>query len=102
MSQFYERNDATGQFGFRQFHEVFQSDGVSDIKLSGGCAVQGAQVRAATELLAEIMCQASYVGALGTMHPEDADRVSVVFELCLLYTSPSPRDKRQSRMPSSA
>ena len=24
------------------------------------------------------------------------------FNLCLLYTSPSPRDKRQSRMPSSA
>ena len=23
-------------------------------------------------------------------------------DLCLLYTSPSPRDKRQSRMPSSA
>ena len=28
---------------------------------------------------------------------EDAEYVS-----CLLYTSPSPRDKRQSRMPSSA
>ena len=27
----------------------------------------------------------------------DADR-----QTCLLYTSPSPRDKRQSRMPSSA
>ena len=25
-----------------------------------------------------------------------------LFEDCLLYTSPSPRDKRQSRMPSSA
>ena len=25
-----------------------------------------------------------------------------LFNLCLLYTSPSPRDKRQSRMPSSA
>ena len=25
-----------------------------------------------------------------------------VFTTCLLYTSPSPRDKRQSRMPSSA
>ena len=25
-----------------------------------------------------------------------------IFRLCLLYTSPSPRDKRQSRMPSSA
>ena len=24
------------------------------------------------------------------------------YEICLLYTSPSPRDKRQSRMPSSA
>ena len=26
----------------------------------------------------------------------------VLHETCLLYTSPSPRDKRQSRMPSSA
>ena len=26
----------------------------------------------------------------------------LVTEICLLYTSPSPRDKRQSRMPSSA
>ena len=25
-----------------------------------------------------------------------------MFQTCLLYTSPSPRDKRQSRMPSSA
>ena len=25
-----------------------------------------------------------------------------LYKLCLLYTSPSPRDKRQSRMPSSA
>ena len=27
---------------------------------------------------------------------------SIYFKACLLYTSPSPRDKRQSRMPSSA
>ena len=27
---------------------------------------------------------------------------TVTFKDCLLYTSPSPRDKRQSRMPSSA
>ena len=35
-----------------------------------------------------------------------ADNISgtayAAFEDCLLYTSPSPRDKRQSRMPSSA
>ena len=28
--------------------------------------------------------------------------INAVFGTCLLYTSPSPRDKRQSRMPSSA
>ena len=31
-----------------------------------------------------------------------AARVEAVSYVCLLYTSPSPRDKRQSRMPSSA
>ena len=29
-------------------------------------------------------------------------RSKVQYSSCLLYTSPSPRDKRQSRMPSSA
>ena len=30
------------------------------------------------------------------------DLMPDMFAACLLYTSPSPRDKRQSRMPSSA
>ena len=37
--------------------------------------------------------------------PRPSPRVTVVQAVpkgCLLYTSPSPRDKRQSRMPSSA
>ena len=29
-------------------------------------------------------------------------RIFATHKICLLYTSPSPRDKRQSRMPSSA
>ena len=33
--------------------------------------------------------------------PEDSQPY-FVYDTCLLYTSPSPRDKRQSRMPSSA
>ena len=33
--------------------------------------------------------------------PVDSEH-SAIFQCCLLYTSPSPRDKRQSRMPSSA
>ena len=28
--------------------------------------------------------------------------LSTIFEICLLYTSPSPRDRQKSRMPSSA
>ena len=34
------------------------------------------------------------------MAPEDTK--NIINKCCLLYTSPSPRDKRQSRMPSSA
>ena len=33
-------------------------------------------------------------------HTEDG--IKAFYNVCLLYTSPSPRDKRQSRMPSSA
>ena len=33
---------------------------------------------------------------------DSANELCPVFPNCLLYTSPSPRDKRQSRMPSSA
>ena len=33
---------------------------------------------------------------------EDTYQDLSVYSVCLLYTSPSPRDKRQSRMPSSA
>ena len=38
------------------------------------------------------------VNLLKILGDEDYDRINT----CLLYTSPSPRDKRQSRMPSSA
>ena len=34
--------------------------------------------------------------------PEQVSKVRGSYTGCLLYTSPSPRDKRQSRMPSSA
>ena len=34
--------------------------------------------------------------------PRDAATVVLVVSACLLYTSPSPRDRTRSRMPSSA
>ena len=39
---------------------------------------------------------------LGPFYNGRSGRPFVQFTTCLLYTSPSPRDKRQSRMPSSA
>ena len=39
---------------------------------------------------------------LSELHIPVADGPGPLFLTCLLYTSPSPRDKRQSRMPSSA
>ena len=42
----------------------------------------------------------------GFFEPDDGGPIYMVnllkYRDCLLYTSPSPRDKRQSRMPSSA
>ena len=39
----------------------------------------------------------------GTLHMGHSFQYAIMdFYTCLLYTSPSPRDKRQSRMPSSA
>ena len=35
-------------------------------------------------------------------HDDYHEKENRVYVFCLLYTSPSPRDKRQSRMPSSA
>ena len=39
---------------------------------------------------------------LYSMHENGFTREKAYRKSCLLYTSPSPRDKRQSRMPSSA
>ena len=50
-----------------------------------------------------------YLQAIHAAHEkaEETGKVQAIFyrndhNICLLYTSPSPRDKRQSRMPSSA
>ena len=42
------------------------------------------------------------VSFLQNLISNDIGKVSETYSCCLLYTSPSPRDKRQSRMPSSA
>ena len=45
----------------------------------------------------------SFLIEKGEVEPKKAKmRSQQLFNACLLYTSPNPRDKRQSRMPSSA
>ena len=53
-------------------------------------------------LSAEIVLVASDVGDAGILERARDFGLPARFIDCLLYTSPSPRDKRQSRMPSSA
>ena len=68
-------------------------DNTALMELSGTVAVMSVELSAGSVI--------AVLGSTGT-----AASVSVEFSLasytCLLYTSPSPRDKRQSRMPSSA
>ena len=39
---------------------------------------------------------------LSTLYPDDPHAYVKLWKHCLLYTSPSPRDRQKSRMPSSA
>ena len=58
------------------------------------------EVQQAPEMLQEIVADPGAAIEKITGHSlGDTDIAAVA---CLLYTSPSPRDKRQSRMPSSA
>ena len=47
-----------------------------------------------------VVCAEDGELALSLFHSESPDLV--VLDVCLLYTSPSPRDRQKSRMPSSA
>ena len=49
-----------------------------------------------------LMLSAFFGEAFVNLVVEEEQQQGVRVPVCLLYTSPSPRDKRQSRMPSSA
>ena len=53
-------------------------------------------------LRAEIDRLKSQVGEQKQTKSAEAERIGVHSSDCLLYTSPSPRDRTRSRMPSSA
>ena len=62
-------------------------------------ADDGKVTRVTYKELYERVCK--FANGLKELGIQKGDRV-IIYMPCLLYTSPSPRDKRQSRMPSSA
>ena len=76
------------------FHRVIQR-AVIHVQSSGREEVTGANALVA--LFAERESHAVYF-----LQERDMTRYDAVNYICLLYTSPSPRDRQKSRMPSSA
>ena len=72
--------------------------------LEGKVAFITGGARGIGRAVCEAMSAAGAKVVVADMNEDDAVKTarSVNGMACLLYTSPSPRDKRQSRMPSSA
>ena len=74
---------------------------------SGDTASKHPDLPKTPEQIAKASIEAAKAGAaIAHIHVREEDgtpsRRLELYKDCLLYTSPSPRDKRQSRMPSSA
>ena len=66
------------------------------------CGTGKALIEAATEIDTEkLPIEIVGVDLVGMFDGHDASSLNLI-EACLLYTSPSPRDRQKSRMPSSA
>ena len=78
--------------------------GGSGLRATLGCAEAGLKTACISKVFPTrshtVAAQGGIGAALGNMG-EDNWKWHM-YDTCLLYTSPSPRDKRQSRMPSSA
>ena len=85
--------------------EVLPGDDVTTVLLeaiadAGIELVDGDVVCVASKVVAK--AEGAFVPLPAGLDPDDARRLLAREQACLLYTSPSPRDQRGSRMPSSA
>ena len=69
---------------------------LSAVLLCGSALSQDAEIPGMKEL------DKAFDKKINSKSTRDLDEVARLCEHCLLYTSPSPRDQRGSRMPSSA
>ena len=77
------------------------SVGVGNSATLTGVSATGS-INTVKENVAEELGSVSATGAIGTIEPQVDEDLNSVSATCLLYTSPSPRDVEESRMPSSA
>ena len=90
---------------------IFARFSVPAIHISAmdGIAVRSAETRGASESRPVVLADAARVNT-GNIVPPEYDAVVMIEDVwigegtytCLLYTSPSPRDRTRTRMPSSA
>ena len=86
---------------------ILASDGYGqkEIKLQADYAYQKMGYSSSADLYEQVGASRLNTAAkarLGDSYRLNGDTEAAEYWYCLLYTSPSPRDKRQSRMPSSA
>ena len=79
----------------RSKNEAFLNLELSSVVATGGPSINIDTILSHHQLPEE---ERNLFVALAVLHLEAGDCV----EICLLYTSPSPRDRQKSRMPSSA
>ena len=94
------------EFLFTEFATDRKCDYSDDKKILKEIVVSTERVEAIGDLVIELPEGAQRIASMFrhlVLRGENLDRVgNLTLQPCLLYTSPSPRDKRQSRMPSSA
>ena len=85
-----------------QVLDVVLDDADSLIDVAAGAAQPGDLVLERVEPAAERVDALLQVARLAGVLGDPGELLGDLVELCLLYTSPSPRDRQKSRMPSSA
>ena len=75
--------------------DILEKSNLDAEKLAAlGCSGGGGGGGQATKAVVGVLCGVVLLGAIAGL--------AVLYKRCLLYTSPSPRDRTRSRMPSSA
>ena len=98
---FYEGED----MGMEEIIEAIKKWKCRRVCITGGEPLLQQEVYALIDALLKMEYEVSVEtnGSIGIEKLAERDvRIKMDFKLCLLYTSPSPRDRQKSRMPSSA